>query len=212
MVCGSLEKMSGRKRLVVVSSVVLVAACILSVTAFAAVPGSVSTGFDLWDLLDGLGGFFRDLINYIGRFIANVISAIKNATNAVLNAISKIIKAIGEGISYILSGLKYLFIPSKESFTSFRDDILTRFDKKFGSVFSALSYLNNRFRGLGAKRDLRETFKVTFPDNSFLRGLSIDFLSVAAPVLAFFRFCITGFVCLETALMCYNKAISMVNT
>jgi hypothetical protein len=201
--------MSRRKRLAVVVIVAVAVSLALTVTAFASTDG-IGSGFSLWNLLDGLGGFFRDLINSIGRFIANIISAIKNGFNAALDAMAKIIKAIGNAINSLLSGIKWLFVPSKESFSKFRDDILSSFDKKFGSVFSALNYLNTRFKNLSAKSDLPEIFKITFPKSSFLYGVSINLLSSPLPVLQFIRICMTGFCCLITAISCYHMVIGMV--
>lgn len=202
--------MSGRKRLAVIFAVMLIVSVALTMNVFAA--GEDDTGFfSLWDLLSGIGGMFRDLINYIGQFIANIISAIKNGVNALIGAVQKVIAAIGSAVNYLLNALKYLFIPSKEFLSNFRDDILAKFDKKFGSVFSALNYLKERFKGLSAKKDLRDIFKVSYPPGTFMYGISIDFLAYASPVLEFFRFCVTGFLCYWTAMTCYNKVIGMVN-
>lgn len=182
--------MSGKHRLAVVIVVALVVSLALTLSVFAA-SDSVGGGFSLWNLLDGLGGFFRDLINAIGGLISSIISA------------------LGKAISFLLSGLKALFIPSKESFSNFRDEILTRFDDKFGSVFSSLNYLSTRFGTLTAKSGLTESFKITFPRNSFLYGLSIDFLASPYDVIMFIRFCFTGFYCLSTAFIIYNKVNAM---
>lgn len=201
--------MSRGKRLAAVVAVMLIISCVLTMNVFASVDG-VGGGFSLWNLLDGIGGFFRDLINAVGGFFEDVILALKYLGNAILDGFVKIVKAIGNAIGYLLSGIKWLFVPSKESFSNFRDDILTRFDKKFGSVFSALNYLNTRFGSLEAKSDLYDTFKITFPKESFLYGLSINLLSSPLPVLMFYKFCLTGLCCLVTALMCCQKVIAMV--
>lgn len=202
--------MSSKKHLAVALTVALVTALLLTMVSFASVDG-VGGGFSLWNLLDGLGGFFRDTINAIGGFFANMISALKNAANALLDAITKVISAISNAISWLLSGLKTLFIPSKESFSNFRDDILTTYDKKFGSVFSALDYLDTRFKGLEANDKYLEPFNITFPKGSFLSGLTVNLIENTMPVFSFIRVCMTGLCCLVTALICYRKVIAMVN-
>lgn len=182
--------MSRRKRLAAVLVLALVVS--LSLTLFASASSdSVGGGFSLWNLLDGLGGFFRDLINSIGGFFKGLLTAIGNA------------------ISFLLSGLKFLLIPSKESFSNFRDEILTTFDKKFGSVFSALNYLDARFQNLEAYSGLRNIFKITFPKGSFLYGVSINLIGDSIDFLIFIRVCLTGLCCLVTALICYHKVIAM---
>lgn len=200
--------MSGKKRLAVVIVVVFIVFLALTLSVFAAAD-SVGGGFSLWNLLDGLGGFFRDLINSIGGFFVNLISALKNAANFIVDAVLSVVKAIGNAIGFLLSGLKALFIPSKESFSKFRDDILTRYDDKFGSVFSALNYLKIRFGMLTAKSGLTESFKIIFPRGSFLYGISIDLLASPYDVIMFIRGCLTGFYCLSTGLICYHKVIAM---
>ena len=182
--------MNHAKRLVILISVMLVVVSVLTMSVAASVGTNSNSGFFLWDLLDGIASFFRNTINAIGRFFTSLF------------------QVIGEGINALLRGLQRLFIPSRESFASFRDDILQTFDKKFGSVFSALNYLNMRFSDLRA-RNMRNEFVVTFPRESFFHGMRIDFLAGGMGVLGWARFVITGLVCLVTFLICLHKVTSM---
>ena len=157
----------------------------------ASVNTSSRNGFFLWDLLDGIAGIGRSIVNTVGRFFTSLFQVIGNVVNA------------------ILDGLKWLFIPSRQSFTSFRDDILQSFDKKFGSVFSALNYLNTRFSDLRSK-NMRNEFIAEFPQESFLYGMKIDVLAGGMGLLGWARFVITGVICLVTFLTCLHKVTSMV--
>ena len=150
-----------------------------------------NSGFFLWDLLDGIAGITRSFINAVGRFFLSLFQIIGEAVNAILN------------------GLKWLFIPSRQSFATFRDDILQSFDKKFGSVFSALNYLNMRFSDLRA-RNMQNEFVSVFPQGSFLYGMKINFLAGGMGILGWARFVITGTICLVTFLICFHKVTSMV--
>ena len=186
--------MNRAKRLVVFFAVMLVVSSLLILPASASTLSiSSNNGFFLWDLLDGIAGFFRDGINAIGRFF------------------SSLFQVIGQGINAILDGIKFLFIPSRESFTRFRDDILQTFDKKFGSFFSAINYLNTRFADLRAK-NMQGEFNVTFPKESFLHGMTIDFFAGGMGILGWARMVLTGVICLITFLMCYHKVTSMIKS
>ena len=171
------------KRAVVVIIIAALVLC-MTVTAFAA--SDFDSGFFLWDLLDGIGGFFLDVINFIGGFIKSAVDM-------------------------LLSGLKFLFIPSKEFMANFRDDILNRFDDKFGSALSAINYLNGRFGGLKAKSGFGSEFVVIWPRGTFMQGMSIDFLAFIMPALGFIRLVSTGGICYMTAMTIYNKVHDMIN-
>ncbi len=166
------------KRKISVITIAFVLMLTLSVTAFAS-----SGNDDTFNILDGIGGFFRDMIN-----------------------------GIGEGISYLLDGIKRLFVPEKETFSKFRDNILNKFDEKFGSLFSAVKYLQERFSDLRGKSGMDEVFKIVFPRSSFMSGSTLNLLPFMAPVLAFVKLVATGGLCLFTFLTFYHRILDMINT
>lgn len=132
------------------------------------------------------------------------VSAASDDSNIILDA-------IGGFFTGLLDGLKSLFIPSKAYLQMFREDIAQRFDAKFSGISASIHYLRDRFGNLRGYRDLEGIFQVEFPQNSILHGISVDFLTSALPVWSFIRFCVTCFVALLTAMLCYRKIIALVN-
>ena len=116
----------------------------------------------------------------------------------------------GTTILNLESVLESLFIPDADFMTDMVEDIQSRFDKKFAGVASAVSYLRERFSDLHGYYDSEGIFKVTFPPGSFLYGISMNLLTPGKAVLAWVRFCITGFIVLFTVIVCYRKVIGLV--
>lgn len=186
-----------KQKIMIFITVALISAMLLSVPAFAATDTGWSSD-NQYGFLDSIASFFMGLLK------------------GILSGLSSLLDGIGifiaNAVKHILDGLKALFIPSPDAFTNFQNDISVRFEAKFGPVTAAFDYLGGRFKNLREYNDLPGVFKVTFPKNSILYGMSVNFLSVAAPVLAFIRLAMTGFCGLMTGLICYNKVIKMINT
>lgn len=185
------------KKIIAIAAVIVLLLPLLSLTAFAAVDND-ATG---WDVLDGIGNFFRDLraqikssLSTIGDFFGNLITAISNAVESLLN------------------GIVRLFVPHKNYFSSVNASLRSALAIKFGGFNYLTNYLGNGFSKLSAKHDIDKLLTVTFPRGHILNGMSFNLLSYIPYFATVARPALSGFVMLITVLFCYSRIKEMINT
>jgi|GEM_PF-2423360 len=169
-----------KRRAVALVALVLVVCQLLTLGVYA-VDGD---GWGLWDILDGIGDFFRDLFDVI----ANAVKA-------------------------LLDGLKYLFIPRADYFTRLWQRIHGRFSEKFGFIASLILDLGERFGRMKAYQGgVEQLFVLRFPAGHLLGSASVNLLDGAFGVIEMIRGALSGSVVVITTLICYKKVIGMINS
>lgn len=113
-----------RRRFALVLALALIFSICMPFPVFASVSDSVSS----WDFLNVIGSFFSSILNGIGTFIANAVSA-------------------------ILDGLKALFVPPDGFFENAFNKIKNNFNSKFGGILETANYLSNSFKNLKSSRN-----------------------------------------------------------
>lgn len=194
-------------------AVILITALLLTMlplTAFAA--NDDGSGFNLFDILDGIGGFFRDIGNNLSDGFNKTVTAIKTGISYIADGIGKIISSIGNAVAALLDGLKRLFVPSKDYFPRAQEQLQNAINKKLGGILSLIGYIKTRFSNLSAAPNSSSMFVIEFPNGHMFAGTKIDLLMRIRNIIPLFRFLLSGLMVIATTVFSYRRVKSMINT
>lgn len=197
-----------KKKIAVFTVVIILLVPLMSFMAFAA----SDDGGTLWNVIDAMWDFTRDIINNVAKGFNNVVSTLGDMIRAIRGFFSDLIRAIGNAVNALFSGLKQLFIPAPDYFFRTQSKIQDALHGKFGNFLYLSSYLKTEFSKLSSYKKIDGMFVMKFPKEHVLNGAKFDLFYYGKYYAPYIRLALTGLVTLATVAFCYRRILSMINT